>query len=177
MSSKLRASGEGVTETFTERLNAELSASGLSDAALAKRMEECGGKVSPGAVLGWRGGANPKQNRLVPLAKALGVRLEWLLAGIGPRSELSSQPRPELRPEDDIQFATNEPPAMYASRPLDRAVLRRILMAIDREQVEKKKYFSPERRAEAIAVVYEMLSERTVDDEAFQHFIRALLAT
>ncbi|MES2467615.1 MAG: helix-turn-helix transcriptional regulator [Verrucomicrobiota bacterium] len=64
---------------FSERLNMALMSAGMSRGALAKR---CG--VSASTISRWRGSHLPSPVILTTVSEVLGVRREWLAAGLEP---------------------------------------------------------------------------------------------
>ena len=64
---------------FFDRLDNRMKISGLNGADLAVKAG-----VTPTAISRYRQGRIPAAEELLRLAQALGVSMEWLLAGIGP---------------------------------------------------------------------------------------------
>lgn len=74
-------------KTFSERINAAMSAAGLSQAQLADMVG-----VSQPAVQKMAAGKTSGSRKMVELARALGVQAEWLSTGSGPMRADGQQP-------------------------------------------------------------------------------------
>lgn len=73
--------------TFSERLMAAMTAAGLSQAQLAERVG-----ISQPAIQKMTSGKTSGSRKMVELARALGVRPEWLSSGGGAMSEDGQKP-------------------------------------------------------------------------------------
>lgn len=96
-------------ETLTERLNQAMTASGMSQGALAK----ASGVAQPTI---WRlaSGNARGSTKIVEIANALGVRSEWLSTGVGPMRSDGQQPV--------IPVAENTTPDVFRVDVLDLTV-------------------------------------------------------
>lgn len=81
-----------VSPDFYERLESIMAERGLTQTDVAHRIN-----TSSSTLTRWRRGVKPQRNMLDILARALGVEMEWLALGTGPRvAEWTPPPR---RPE------------------------------------------------------------------------------
>lgn len=121
-------------ETIKDRIRIARKARKMSQEALAAAMG-----VARISALNWESKtkkAHPEQHRLPLLAETLGVRMEWLMTGRAPMTEA-----PEAAP--------------VQGDALDRALMYRVLVALERYFVERELAMTPEDRAETALAVYE----------------------
>lgn len=70
-----------VTEDFLIRLETVMEEKGLTMSEVARMIH-----TQPSTITRWRQGSRPQRNSMIMLAQALGVSLEWLARGTGPRN-------------------------------------------------------------------------------------------
>lgn len=116
-------------DTFAHRIRRARTRAGLSQQALADAAQ-----MTQGALAQWENGSTGRHDaeRVIRAAVACRVRPEWLVLGVGPMS--AQQP--------DVDSDTLE------------AALTAVLSALQDEGAE----LAPEKLAQAVAVVYQMLA-------------------
>ncbi|TAN61468.1 MAG: helix-turn-helix domain-containing protein [Magnetospirillum sp.] len=119
-------------ETLGQRIFTARKARRLSQDTLAKGLG-----VSRQAVIYWEKDTNaPEAPRIALIADILGVRTDWLLTGKEPMHD-----SPELPP--------------IPGEALDRGLLYRVLVALERYFVANGQDMEPEEKAETVLAVYE----------------------
>lgn len=119
--------------------------------SLAKRIRHCADLVGSGDALAQKaaiprrtletylsGEAEPKASRLVSIARAAGINLEWLATGDGP-----------MRVGEGAVVA-----------PLDRELLCLVIEEIEQLLNDVNGELEPEKKAELIALIYEEVREQ-----------------
>ncbi len=105
----------------------------ISDKNLSNKIRR--NSVDLDALIKWSGNAS--------------VDLNWLLTGKG-------EP---YKSESGLAKTLKETSAGYASRDLDAALLTRIITAIEKELADRALVLDPDKKAEAIALLYELYAE------------------
>lgn len=118
-------------EGFAARLRMLMGSD--SEAAFAAR---CPG-VSRPLLRKYLSGSEPGMSKVVAIAKARGVRIEWLATGEGPM-------RPESAP----------------AAQLDTARLKAVLSAVEGHLRDQRQTLDPDTKAELIALIYKWSAER-----------------
>lgn len=123
--------------------------------------EEVGTKMGVNriSVLGWeskRRNALPETHRLPLLAHTLGVRMDWLVSGKGPMADT-----PEV--------------ASIPGEALDRDLLFRVVVALERYFAEHGLDMAPETKGEAILAVYDWADAEGAPDQIDINRISSLL--
>ena len=106
----------------------------LSQAELGRRL-----KVSAAAVAQWENKKKPKHpdsHRIAAIAAVLGVRAEWLITGKG---EIPAAPEA----------------APISGTALDRPLLYRVIVALERYFVDQGQDMTPEDKGETVLAVYD----------------------
>lgn len=114
------------------------------------------------------GKAEPKVSRVVAIAGAAGVTIDWLASGEGPM-ERGALSQGELHPTRDPQFKP------FVN--LDRDLLTDMVVAVEEELAERGLTLAPHRKGELIATLYEMEAEEEQEQHAdvTQRNVRRLL--
>lgn len=131
-------------DNFVARINMLIEAS-KSVASLAKAAG-----VSEGALRNWAfRGAEPSRANLIALARAAGVNVLWLATGEGP-----------MRPGDTQAPAQVEEKGKSAEEkrdsPADVELLTDIIRAVEELLAEAKRTITPDKKAQVIALLYEL---------------------
>ncbi|MGA1856959.1 helix-turn-helix domain-containing protein [Azospirillum sp. 11R-A] len=103
------------------------------------------------------GKTEPRASDAVKIAKAAGVRLEWLLAGDGPMriDEISSTV---------VRFPAARPKETSAS--LDRHLLEQIISQVEAWLEDNGRVLPPSQKSSVFTELYEMALEDCVEGEA-----------
>lgn len=137
--------------TFSSRLK-DLQ----GDLSVSEFARRCG--IGESLMRKYLAGSVPGSDKADRIARAAGVRLEWLLSG--------EPPKLVLRQEGPV----------YQAHQLDEALLQNLITAIEQHTEAHRLRWSATKRARVIAHLY-ALYERTgaIDDESFRRFLTMLV--
>ncbi len=141
-------------ETIKDRIRIARDARGLTQEAVGAAMG-----VSRISALNWeskRKKATPESHRLPRLAELLGVRIDWLLTGSGPMTDT---------PEE----------APIPGGALDRSLLFRVVVALERYAAEHALDWEPADKGEIVLAVYDWAEAEGAPDEIDVSRISSLL--
>jgi len=147
---------ENHQNSFGTRLKTLVDQAG-GNAAFSRLVAAKGGSVSPGMIGQYIAGhSEPSLSRLVAMAEAGNVRLEWLATGEGP-----------MRP--------GEAPAPPIS-PVDTHLLTDCIAALEMALARTGRQLAPEKKAEVIVLLYEDFAERgSIDEERVARVLRLVV--
>jgi transcriptional regulator with XRE-family HTH domain len=95
--------------TMGDRIESERKAKGWTQQRLADEVNRLGGHSDQSRINGLEKRASRNSSQAIHIARALGVNLEWLLTGKGPKSGLSSiDAKLQLLPPDDYEDVADD---------------------------------------------------------------------
>jgi transcriptional regulator with XRE-family HTH domain len=141
-------------ENFFARLKLRRENLGYSQKNLAEMVG-----VSSNTIQSWEKNTHPKGNDLVLLAKYLNCSIDWLLKGFEHRSD-SKNEIPPTQPGQKSKLQTG--------------LLRTIIRAIENELHQRDLELDPDKKAEAISLLYEMYAdtEKEVTEQTVVRYLK-----
>lgn len=151
-----------MTSSFPERLKIIVDQVGN-----ASRLGKLAG-ISYKSISGYLAGSNdPSRERLVAIAKAANVNLLWLATGEGPMRS-GDTPDP-AQPQEKAESAEER-----SQSPVDMELLTDIIRALENALAQTGRTLAPNKKAEVIAILYELEQRKGSQEDSTQTVERIL---
>jgi transcriptional regulator with XRE-family HTH domain len=140
-------------QEFGHRLRKAREKCGLNQVELSKKIG-----VNKNTIQNYESGGRPRGDYLVAIADVLNCSTDWLLRGIENKS--SSQDVAEQHPEHETRLQVD--------------LLKTIIRAIERELQQRDLELDPDKKAEAISLLYEMYAdtEKEVTEQTVVRYLK-----